>query len=174
MRALLGGEDRLRYEQLVAEVEQAVWEMESVTADLARVIATGIGDALPRPAGPVELSDVVAAALRGVGDALVSRGLTVDVAAAPAVLALGDRERLEHLLAVALSVAASAAQPGGGARVACAASGGSVDVTICPYRARDPRTVIVAALAHSQGAVMQSDDSALILRLHAAVSASQA
>jgi hypothetical protein len=44
-----------------------------------------------------------------------------------------------------------------------------VEVTIAPYRARDPRTVIVAALAQSQGAELQGDDARLKLRLNAAI-----
>jgi hypothetical protein len=169
MRALLAGDDRARFEQLIADVEQAIWDSEDVTSELARVIATGIGDALPAPSQPVELTGVVAAALRGIDDVLASRAVTIDVDAPPAVFAMGNPERLEHLFAIALAIAASAVPARGRARVSYGLTPEGVDVTIAPYRARDPRTVIVAALAQSQGAVAHGDDARLVLQLSAAV-----
>jgi hypothetical protein len=171
MRAFLTGEDRTRFEQLVADVEQAVWEGEGVTADLARVIANGIGEAMPAPLQPLELTDVIAGALRGIDSVLASRAVTVDIDAAPAVFVLGDAERLEHLFAVALAIAASAVPARGCARICYGTTPEGVAVTIAPYRNRDPRTVIVAALAQSQGAAVEGDDAALTLRLNAAVAA---
>jgi hypothetical protein len=168
MRALLTGMDRARFEQLVAGLEQAVWEMEDITADLARSVATGIGEALPTPGEPLDLTGIMAAALRNVEDALASRAVTVSVDAAPAIFTIGNRDRLEHLFTVALAIAASAVPPGGRIRLACRTSSERVDVSIEPYRARDPRTIIVAALAQSQGADVHGTDSAMTLQLLAA------
>jgi hypothetical protein len=172
MRAFLAGEDRTRFEQLVADVEQAVWEVEGVTADLARVIASGIGEAPSAPLQPVELTDVIAGALRGIDNALASRGVIVDIDAAPAVFVLGDADRLEHLFAVALAIAASAVPARGRACIRYGPTPDGVSVTIAPYRNRDPRTVIVAALAQSQGAAVAGEETALTLRLNAAMAAS--
>src|SRR5688572_18851292 len=99
MRALVPTEDRTRFERLISEVEQAVAETESVTADLARLIAIDVTEAPLLPTSPVELTDIVAGALRGVDALLASRGILVDIKATPAVFALGNRDRLEHLIA---------------------------------------------------------------------------
>src|SRR5688572_4811874 len=99
MRALLADADRSRFERLLADIEQAVWDMEGVTADLARTVAAGCLDAPVRPTAAVELTDIVSGALRAVQALLASRGIVMEVAAPRPVFVVADRERLEHMVA---------------------------------------------------------------------------
>lgn len=172
MRGLIPPEDRNRFERLISEVEQAVWDAESVTADLARLVAIAITEAPLAPPATVELTDVVAAALRRVDALLASRGVLVDIEAAPAVFVMGDRARLTHLLETALSVAASAARPRAHVRLRYgAADGVAILFHLAPYRARDPRVTIVDALARAQHVQVECDGDALTLRLPAVIGA---
>lgn len=172
MRGLIPPEDRFRFEGLISDVEHAVWDLEGVTADLARLTAIGITEAPLQHSVPVELTDVVAGALRGVDALLASRRVLVEVEAAPAVFAMGDRDRLEHLLATALSIAASAARPHTHARLRYgSADASTVFCHLTPYRAGDPRATIVEALARSQNVRLEAGEESLTMRLPAAVSA---
>jgi hypothetical protein len=170
MRGLVPMEDRFRFERLVSEVEQAVWDNESVTADLARLLAIAITEGPIRPPAPVELTDVVASALRGVDALLASRGVLVDIDAPPALFALGDGDRLEHLLATALAISACAARPRTHARLRYALDGDAVVLSLAPYRVADPRGAIVEALARSQRCEVSCADEAFTMRLPAVVS----
>ena len=173
MRGLLCAEDRPRFERLIADVEQAVWDTEGVTADLARLVAAGILDAPRHPAGPVELTDVVAGALRAVDTLLASRAVLIDVDAPRPVFVMADRERLEHLVATALAIAASTVPARGHGRLQWTPQDAeTISFRLCPYRSRDPRTVIVEALARSQGIPLTATDDSLTLLLPAAVVAS--
>lgn len=172
MRALVPSEDRPRFERLIAEVEQAISDTETVSADLARLIAIDLTEAPLRPAVPVELTDVVAAALRSVDALLSSRAIRVEVEAPPAAFAMGDRDRLEHLITVALSIAASAARPDTAARLRYGPSNNATAYfQLTPYSARDPRVTIVEALARSQNIQLEAVDGALHMRLPAALGA---
>ena len=172
MRALVPPEDRLRFERLIAELEQAVGDSESVTADLARLLAIAITEAPVHPTTPVELTDVVTAALRAVDTLLVSRDVVVDIEAQPAVFAMGDRDRLEQLIATALSICAYAAPPGTRARLSYGVMApDAVVLSLTPYRAGDPRRSIVEALARAQRLQVAYDDVALTVRLPAPVGA---
>ena len=175
MRALVPPEDRIRFERLISEVEQAIWDTESVTADLARLIAIDLTEAPLRPCVPVELTDVVASALRGLDPLLSSRSIHIDIEASPAVFAMGDRERLEHLVAAALSIAAFAARPRTRARLRYGLSDtATAYFHLTPYRPRDPRVTIVEALARSQQVQLEAVDETLTMRLPAAVGAASA
>lgn len=175
MRALLTGEDRLRFERLVADVEHAVWDMESVNLDLARLVAAGVLVPPVAEPMPVELTDVVASALRNVDAVLASRAVLVDIVAPPAVFVLGERERLEQLLSTAIVVAAAAVPQRGHAALRYGPRDArTVNCSISPYRVRDPRAVIVNALAQSQGIQLAATDDAVMLTLHAAVEAAPA
>jgi signal transduction histidine kinase len=171
MRALIPGEDRFRFERLISDVEHAVWETESVTADLARLLAIGITEALP-PRVPVELTDLVAAALRLLDPLLASRGIVVNVEAAAAVFAMGDRERLEHLLSTALAIAAHAAPSRSQVRLRYGLlDTATVFLVLSPYRPRDPRATIVDALARAQQVELRADEETVSMRMPAAVGA---
>jgi hypothetical protein len=173
MRALLAGEDRLRFERLVADVEQAVWEMESVTLDLAQLVAADV-TASP-DLQPIELTGVVSGALRNIDGALASRGVLIDIVAPPAVFVLGEPERLEQLLSVALVVSAAAVSPRGHAALRYGPRDGRVvDCSIAPYRARDPRAVIVDALARALGIRLSATDHSLSLAMQAPVDVASA
>lgn len=175
MRALVPSEDRPRFERLISEVEQAIWDTETVSADLARLIAIDLTEAPLRAAVPVELTDVVAAALRSVDALLSSRVIRVDVEAPPAAFAMGDRDRLEHLIAVALSIAASAARPRTAARLRYGpSSNATAYVELTPYSTTDPRVTIIEALARSQNIQLEAVDGALHMRLPAALGAASA
>ena len=175
MRALLAGEDRIRFERLVADVEQAVWDMESVNLDLARLVAAGVLVPPTTDPVPVELTDVVASALRNVDAVLASRGVLIDIVAPPAVFVLGERERLEQLVSTAMVVAASAIPQRGHAALKYGPRDAhTVDFTIAPYRVRDPRCVIVEALARSQRIQLSATDHGVTMMLQAAVEAAPA
>jgi hypothetical protein len=174
MRALFAGEDRIRFERLVADVEQAVWDMESVNLDLARLVAAG--GLVPPTADPVpvELTDVVASSLRNVDVVLASRGVLIDIVAPPAVFVLGERDRLEQLLSTAIVVAASAVPRRGHAALRYGPRDAhTIDFSLSPYRTRDPRVVIVEALAQSQRIAFSATDDGLTMTLQAALEAAQ-
>jgi hypothetical protein len=170
MRALLAGEDRIRFERLVTEVEQAVWETETVSLDLARLAASGVTAAdIPAPV-PVDLTDVIAVALRNADAVLASRGVLFDIVAPPGVFVLGNRERLEQLFSTMFVIAASTvAAPGHAALRYGPRDARTIDLSIAPYRTRDPRTLIVDALARSQQIQLAATDDALMMLLLAAV-----
>lgn len=175
MRALLAGEDRIRFERLVAEVEQAVWETESVSLDLARLVVTGVTPTDIPPQGPVDLTDVVSGALRNIDAVLASRGVLIDIIAPPSVFVVGDRERLEQLFSTALVIAASCVAQRGHASLRYGPRDArTVDLSIAPYRTRDPRAVIVDALARSQNVQATATDDGLALVLLAAAEAEPA
>lgn len=168
MRALLAGEDRIRFERLVTEVEQAVWDTESVSLDLARLVVSGVvGAEAPRPV-PVDLTDVIAAALRNADAVLASRGVLFDIVAPPGVFVLGNRERLEQLFSTMFVIAASTVAHDGHAALRYGPRDPrTVDLSIAPYRTRDPRTAIVDALAQSQHIELAATDDALMMMLPA-------
>ena len=175
MRALLTGEDRIRFERLVADVEHAVWDMESVNLDLARLVAAGVLVPPTADPVPVELTDVVASALRNVDAVLASRGILIDIVAPPAVFVLGERDRLEQLFSTAIVVAASAVPQRGHAALKYGPRNtGTVEFSIAPYRTRDPRAVIVDALAQSQRIRLSATDHGVTMMLQAAIEAAPA
>jgi len=172
MRGLIPGEDRFRFERLISEVEHAVGDAEGVAADLARLIAIGVTEAPLPPAVPVELTDLVAAALRGLDPLFASRDIFVNIEAAPAVFAMGDRERLKQLLSTALAIAGAAAPPRTQVRVRYGLlDTATVFLALSPYRPHDPRVSIVDALARAQHVELRADDETLSMRLSAAVGA---
>lgn len=165
MRGLLAGEDRDRFERLVADVEQAVWEIEGVTADLARLLAAeGLIAPVAVASAPVQFTDVLAGALRGLDALFASRSVLVDIDTPPAVLVFGDRGRLEHLMATALTIAAAVTPNRGHVQLRYQLDG-TLAVRLSPYRSRDPRGTIVEALARSQGIQVEASEDALALWL---------
>ena len=176
MRALLAGEDRVRFERLVADVEQAVWDSETINLELARLVAAGLAaNAAAQDAAPIELTDIVTGALRNIDAALASRAVLIDIVAPPAVFVVGDRDRLEQLFSTALMIAASAVPQRGHAALRYGPRDGrTVDFSIAPYRTRDPRAVIVDALARSEHVQVTASDDRLALVLQAAAEAEPA
>lgn len=169
MRALLAGEDRVRFERLVAEVEQAVWEMEGVTVELARLVAAAVLDGAPQPPAAVELTGIITAALRELDGMFASRSIGIDVDASQPVFVMADAERLEHLVAAALTIAAAATPANGRVQLRFArARDGVVGLEVTPYRCRDPRASIVDALARTMGVQIAGTDVRLAMQLQAA------
>lgn len=175
MRALFAGEDRIRFERLVSEVEQAVWDTESVSLDLARLVSSGVAADDTPASAPVDLADVIAAALRNADAVLASRGVLIDIVAPPAVFVLGNREHLEPLFSTALVIAASTVAPRGHAALRYGPRDArSVDLSIVPFRTADPRALIVDALARAQHIQLATTDDVLTMVLPAAAEAEPA
>lgn len=175
MRALIPTEDYQRFERLIGEVEHSIADTETIAADLARVIAITLTEQPLRPSVPLELTDVAAAALRSVDALLRSRGVAVQLdAASPAIFATGDRERLVQLIALALSIGATASRAPHQVHLRYGLFEGSAFFEITPYASHDPRVTIVEALARSQNAQLDATNAALTMRLPAAMGAASA
>jgi hypothetical protein len=173
MRALLAGEDRVRFERLVSEVEQAVWEIDTINGDLAHLVAAGV--AVPRTPQIIELTDLVTTALRHIDAVLASRSVLIDLVAPPALFVNADRDRLERLVSTALVVSASAVAPHGHIAIRCRPRDArTIELSIAPYCTRDPRAVIVGALAQSLEIALSATDVGVSLVMSASAHAGRA